>query len=188
MQQRTVERHYADVRVDASRRTPLRRIWRYVGYDEPNYTDEAAQFLQAFLDHCVRGTNAVTGERGTRLDFISFHTKGTGYRRDPNAPNQTPSMATLVRHVATGLEIANGFPELAGKEVILSECDPDGKRLGEPQQPSPEQVEALQRAARLAPVETRAATVGDGQLRLSTVLPARAVTLLELAPTPEEHR
>src|SRR5579859_1576069 len=30
--------HTAHVRVDAARRTPLRRIWRYVGYDEPNYT------------------------------------------------------------------------------------------------------------------------------------------------------
>nr|MBC8444570.1 beta-xylosidase [Chloroflexota bacterium] len=28
----------AQVRVDVARRTPLRRIWRYVGYDEPNYT------------------------------------------------------------------------------------------------------------------------------------------------------
>jgi len=30
--------HRTTVRVDASRQMPLRRIWRYVGYDEPNYT------------------------------------------------------------------------------------------------------------------------------------------------------
>ena len=28
----------ATVRVSADHREPLRRIWRYVGYDEPNYT------------------------------------------------------------------------------------------------------------------------------------------------------
>ena len=26
------------IEVNAAQRTPLRRIWRYVGYDEPNYT------------------------------------------------------------------------------------------------------------------------------------------------------
>ncbi|MCB0073902.1 MAG: hypothetical protein KDE20_20685, partial [Caldilineaceae bacterium] len=28
----------AAVRVDLNQRSPLRRIWRYIGYDEPNYT------------------------------------------------------------------------------------------------------------------------------------------------------
>ena len=28
----------AAVTVDLAARSPLRRIWRYVGYDEPNYT------------------------------------------------------------------------------------------------------------------------------------------------------
>jgi len=37
---------------------------------------QAAEFLRSFLEHCTRGTNAVTGERGTRLDFVSFHSKG----------------------------------------------------------------------------------------------------------------
>src|SRR5512146_3101735 len=32
-------RHQVSVTVDAEQRTPLRRIWRYFGYDEPNYTD-----------------------------------------------------------------------------------------------------------------------------------------------------
>ena len=29
---------HAAIHVDATRRSPLRRIWRYIGYDEPNYT------------------------------------------------------------------------------------------------------------------------------------------------------
>jgi len=38
-------------------------------------------FLERFLTHCHDGINYVTGERGTRLDFISLHCKGTGIRR-----------------------------------------------------------------------------------------------------------
>jgi len=30
-------------------------------------------FLTQFLDHCASGTNAVTGEAGTRLDLVTFH-------------------------------------------------------------------------------------------------------------------
>jgi xylan 1,4-beta-xylosidase len=45
----------------------------------------AGEFLRRFLEHCVSGVNAVTGEQGTRLDFLSFHTKGGGYRRDDAA-------------------------------------------------------------------------------------------------------
>ncbi|HEY8745756.1 MAG TPA: beta-xylosidase, partial [Chloroflexota bacterium] len=86
----------------------------------------AGEFLRRFLEHCVGGVNAVTGEQGTRLDFLSFHTKGGGYRRDDAAAKQTPTIATLLRHVDAGLAIANSFPVLARREVILTECDPDG--------------------------------------------------------------
>lgn len=90
----------------------------------------AGEFLRAFLDHCTHGTSAATGERGTRLDFISFHTKGGGYRRRVDASKETPTIYTLVRHVKAGLEIIGGFPELARTEIILSECDPDGWAAG----------------------------------------------------------
>jgi len=88
--------------------------------------EQAGAYLRAFLEHCVHGTNAVTGTTGTRLDFISFHTKGGGYRRDVAAAKQTPTIAALVGHVDAGLEIIGSFPELFRREVILTECDPDG--------------------------------------------------------------
>ena len=91
---------------------------------------EAGAFLRGFLKHCVRGTNAVTGARGTRLDYISIHTKGGGYRIDHDAPKQTPTLFALVNHVDKGLEIMAEFPALAGLEVNLSECDPDGWAAG----------------------------------------------------------
>ncbi len=90
----------------------------------------AGDFLRRFLAHCVGGENAATGERGTRLDFVSFHTKGGGYRHQPDAPKATPTIHTLVRHAAAGLDIVGEFPELARAEVVLSECDPDGWAAG----------------------------------------------------------
>jgi len=58
----------------------------------------AGSFLKAFLEHCTCGINAVTGRTGTRLDYISFHTKGGGYGVEPDAPKKTPTMHTLVRY------------------------------------------------------------------------------------------
>lgn len=87
---------------------------------------DAGAFLRAFLAHCARGTNAVTGQRGTRLDFVSFHSKGNPPDFFRTTEKRAPSIGRLVSHVATGLGILGEFPELAGREVILSECDPDG--------------------------------------------------------------
>lgn len=92
--------------------------------------EEAGVFLRAFLTHCVDGENAVTGGRGTRLDYVTFHTKGGGYRADPTAAKQTPTMYTLLHHVEKGLEVVAQFPEFRGIEINLSECDPDGWAAG----------------------------------------------------------
>jgi xylan 1,4-beta-xylosidase len=92
--------------------------------------DNAERFLQGFLTHCTEGENEITGQRGTRLDFISFHTKGGGYGREPDAPKKTPTLATLFGHIDAGLEIVREFPELRQHEIILSECDPDGWAAG----------------------------------------------------------
>ena len=90
----------------------------------------AGAFLDAFLRHCTSGTNAVTGQVGTRLDYVSFHSKGGGYGIEPDAPKKTPTISALVGHVTAGLDIAGRFPELRGHEVVLSECDPDGWAAG----------------------------------------------------------
>jgi xylan 1,4-beta-xylosidase len=90
----------------------------------------AGAFLRAFLQHCTGGTNAVTGQTGTRLDYVSFHTKGGGYGVEPDAPKKTPTIHILLRHVVAGLDIVASFAELRSHEVILSECDPDGWAAG----------------------------------------------------------
>ncbi|HEU4752877.1 MAG TPA: hypothetical protein VFU47_07185, partial [Armatimonadota bacterium] len=41
----------------------------------PGLAGDAA-FLRRFLEHCARETNAATGQKGTRLDFLSWHHYG----------------------------------------------------------------------------------------------------------------
>jgi xylan 1,4-beta-xylosidase len=85
--------------------------------------DKAADFLKGFLDHCVRGTNYVTGKTGTRLDFVTFHAKG--------APKLTNghvrmNMATQMNDIQKGMAIVASYPELRQLPIILGENDPEG--------------------------------------------------------------
>ena len=67
-------------------RRSRRRARRRVGgpsTTNPDLSRNSGKYLDVFLDHCVNGTNNVTGQRGTPLDFITFHVKGGGYRADP---------------------------------------------------------------------------------------------------------
>jgi xylan 1,4-beta-xylosidase len=84
---------------------------------------KAAAFLRQFLEHCARGTNAVTGQRGAPLDFIAFHAKGS-----PRVVDGRVRMG-LMKHlqdIAQGLEIAASFPEFRSTPIILTESDPEG--------------------------------------------------------------
>jgi xylan 1,4-beta-xylosidase len=66
-------------------------------------------FFRRFLEHCARGTNAVTGKPGTRVDFLSWHRYGT--------------VTDIVRWNSElrGI-VETDFPELKGVQYILSEC------------------------------------------------------------------
>ncbi len=90
----------------------------------------AAEFLEGFLSHCVDGRNHVSGGHGTRLDFVTFHTKGALMRPDNAAAKQTPTTSTLIDHITAGLSLIEKHVELKNVEVILSECDPDGWAAG----------------------------------------------------------
>jgi xylan 1,4-beta-xylosidase len=114
-----VKSAYADARVGGP------------GTTNPDANGYSGEFLAAFLEHCVNGTNAYSGEQGTQLDFLSFHVKGGGYRADPlHEAQKPPSVKQIVDYVKTGYEIINGYPELTELECILSEIDPDGWAAG----------------------------------------------------------
>ena len=90
----------------------------------------SSAFLRDFLHHVTRGTNHLTGQVGTRIDFVSYHAKGGSFRREPDAVKATPTLHTLLANVDAGLQVIGEFPELGKIEVILSECDPDGWAAG----------------------------------------------------------
>ncbi len=84
---------------------------------------QAAEFLEAFLNHCAAGNNHATGTKGAPLDFVSYHAKGS-----PEAVNGLVRMG-IARHlqsVDSGLKILARYPKFRNLPVILSESDPEG--------------------------------------------------------------
>lgn len=101
------------------------------GTTNPIEGRRSAQFLDAFLNHCAKGTNFVNGQTGTSLDFLSFHVKGGGYRADPKHRKQTPpSVKQILSHTQVGHQIISQYPALKNLECVLSEIDPDGWAAG----------------------------------------------------------
>lgn len=81
------------------------------------------EFLRKFLDHCVNGTNYVTGKKGSTIEYISFHAKGNPVMLDNHI---RMNMGTQLNDIATGFEIVKSFPELSSLPIIIGECDPEG--------------------------------------------------------------
>ena len=101
------------------------------GTTNPILGQRSAEFLDKFLDHCVHGSNTYTGQRGTPLDFVTFHVKGGGYRADLRPRGQTPpSRKQILSHIQVGYGIIAQYPGLAQRECVLSEIDPDGWAAG----------------------------------------------------------
>jgi xylan 1,4-beta-xylosidase len=83
----------------------------------------AAEFLRAFLDHCAHQKNYATGRIGSRLDFVSFHPKGSPTWRGDHV--QMGISRQLVA-IEQGFKIVASFPEWRRTPVILGESDPEG--------------------------------------------------------------
>ena len=100
------------------------------GVTNPAYREKSAPMLDHFLDHCRNGVNYCTGEKGTTVDFTTFHVKGGGYPMDVKAQMGTPpSVKRIMEGVKVGYEIIckHGYDNV---ECILSEIDPDGWAAG----------------------------------------------------------
>ncbi|MGA7217825.1 MAG: beta-xylosidase [Candidatus Sulfotelmatobacter sp.] len=83
----------------------------------------AAEFLKAFLSHCARGKNYATGKVGSRLDFISFHPKGSPSWQGDHA---RMGIGNQLRAIDEGFKIVASFPEWRHAPIILGESDPEG--------------------------------------------------------------
>ena len=85
--------------------------------------NKAADFLKAFLQHCLDGTNYATGKIGAPLDYITFHAKGNPKLIDEHV---RMNMSAQLQDVQKGFEIINEFPSLKNLPVMIGEFDPEG--------------------------------------------------------------
>jgi xylan 1,4-beta-xylosidase len=84
---------------------------------------KAAAFLRMFLEHCAHQKNYATATIGTRVDFISFHPKGS-----PTWQQDHVQMGInhQLESIQQGFEIVASFPEWRQTPIILGESDPEG--------------------------------------------------------------
>jgi xylan 1,4-beta-xylosidase len=84
---------------------------------------KAAAFLRAFLEHCAHEKNYVSGKTGSKLDFISFHPKGSPKWQGDHVQMGIARQLTAIEQ---GFQIVASFPEWRGTPIILGESDPEG--------------------------------------------------------------
>jgi len=86
-------------------------------------SQRASDFLRAFLDHCAHGKNYATGKTGSRLDFISFHPKGSPKWQGNHVQM---GISRQLAAIDNGFKIVASFPEWQRTPIILGESDPEG--------------------------------------------------------------
>ena len=89
----------------------------------PDSAGYGGDWTRSFLEHCLRGRNYATGETGTRLDFVSFHAKGSPeYAGD----HIRMGIAHQLREIDKGFALVASFPELRDTPIVIGESDPEG--------------------------------------------------------------
>ena len=84
---------------------------------------KAAEFLRAFLEHCAHQKNSATGKIGTRLDFISFHPKGSPKWLGDHVQM---GISRQLASIQAGFKLVSSFNEWRNTPIILGESDPEG--------------------------------------------------------------
>lgn len=80
-------------------------------------------FLDSFIRHCLEGTNHATGEKGTPLDFISFHAKGWPEHKDGFV---RMGIANQLRDINAAFAVIAKRPETKDLPIVIGESDPEG--------------------------------------------------------------
>jgi xylan 1,4-beta-xylosidase len=78
-------------------------------------------FLKPFLEHVTNGTNYLTGEKGTRIDFISYHIYGLSGSWLKNEPHIQPMVQYFAQSVLWLQRLLKEFPDLKGVEFHINE-------------------------------------------------------------------
>ena len=107
-----------DYAVDAVRRAlPTAKV------GGPDMAGGGTPLLRDFFEHCVRGTNHVTGKIGTPTDFLAFHAKGSPKFLDGHVQM---GISNQLRAIDSAFAIIASFPELKSKPIVIGESDPEG--------------------------------------------------------------
>ena len=80
-------------------------------------------FLGEFLAHCAHGTNYVSGQIGSPLDFISFHAKGSPVFTDGHV---RMGMNAQLKNMDDAFAVITAFSEYKNTPVVIGESDPEG--------------------------------------------------------------
>ncbi len=86
-------------------------------------TGGGSRWLNDFINHCLTGTNAVTGKTGTLLDLVLFHAKGS-----PKLVNGVVRMdvRAQLRNINDMFKMIASHPELKNTPIVIGESDPEG--------------------------------------------------------------
>jgi xylan 1,4-beta-xylosidase len=76
-----------------------------------------------FLEHCAHQQNYATGKMGVRLDFISFHPKGSPKWQGDHVQM---GIARQLSAIEQGFKTVASFPEWRKTPIVLGESDPEG--------------------------------------------------------------
>jgi xylan 1,4-beta-xylosidase len=84
---------------------------------------KAAEFLRLFLEHCAHQKNYASGKIGSRLDFISYHPKGSPQWEGDHVQM---GIGRQLQSIEDGFKIVASFPEWRHTPIVLGESDPEG--------------------------------------------------------------
>ena len=107
-----------DYAIDAVRRAlPTARV------GGPDTAGAGGKFMTDFLEHSLRGTNHATGGKGTPIDFVSFHAKGSPRFVEGHVQM---GISNQLRTIDSAFRTIASYPELKDKPIVIGESDPDG--------------------------------------------------------------
>ena len=83
----------------------------------------AQRWLNAFIQHCLTGTNYATKKKGAPLDAVLFHAKGSPRVVDGHV---RMNMGRQLKDIEAGFKTVASYPQLKNIPVIIGESDPEG--------------------------------------------------------------
>ncbi len=89
----------------------------------PDSAGHGGEWMHDFIEHCLRGTNHATGQKGTPLDFIAFHAKGQPTFVDGHI---RMGISNHLKVIDGGFQIVASYPETKKTPIIIGESDPEG--------------------------------------------------------------